>query len=196
MRFRFRFASPYDLDECQRRIWLLNATTVAIRNRGALTCIARAYADEAGFAVWTINLVYAGRVTESALAVRGRWWADGAVTRVEARLVPRPMFGASILAVLGALGLYGCARVLRIGADQDALAAWTAPVLAGGIVAFAILAIVAAQEQRALAWDRLIEETLRAPAEPDGGENGRKDGTSRRARRRRARRRTRVRAVA
>src|SRR5215216_3446115 len=123
MRFRFRFASPYDLDECQRRIWLLNGITVAIRDRGAMTCIARAHADEAGFAVWTINLIYAGRVTESALAARGRWWTDGAVLRYT---------------VLGALGLFGFALVLRPNASPNSQTELVFLVNGGWVLGIAI----------------------------------------------------------
>lgn len=185
MRFRIRLASPYDLDECQRRVWLLNGITVAIQDQGAVTCLARAEADEAGFAVWTIGRHYAGGIGESAFAVRGRWWSDGAGTRVEAGYRPRPKFAVLVLTVLGGLGLYLCAFALGPDDYLDTLAALAAPVVGGGLFALAILAFVGFQDLRSLKLDRLVEATLCDRVGPDSGEGGR--GSWRRARRRRER---------
>jgi hypothetical protein len=166
VRFRTWFVSPYDVDECQRRIWLLNETTVAVTNKGAVTCFARAHADDAGFAVWTMNVAYAGGVGESSLAVHGRWRSDAAGTRIEARYFPRPMFGVSILAVLGGGVLLGSLAAASPSTYRRTVGDLGPLLVGGALIAAVILVIVAASELRDLKLKCLIEEALCAPEKP------------------------------
>jgi len=163
---------------------LLDRDTVAVRDRGAQTCIAREHADNAGFAIWTINIADAGGVRESALAVHGRWRTDGSVSRVEAMCIPRPWFGVLIMGVLGIVGLLWIVPVVDLAAFQGNLGNVAPPMLVGGMPGTVVLAIVSVTEFRELAWDPVLRESLRGIADSKPGAAGAR-GTPWRIRRRR-----------
>lgn len=117
-----RFETKLDVEECERRIWLLNGTSIPGKIWKPGEIYVMGHAGPIGFRIWVVATSrFRSRPSygESALALRGRWIATADGTAAAVWYTPRPWFLQLIVSTIAlALGIVAM-RMCWVAAFRD-----------------------------------------------------------------------------